>query len=203
MAELKTLEKMMQDALPATGCMVDGKGRFMETIHPETQEIWMTRSPITKDDFNAWEPELPLNKTGSGKSAMDMAAFRHCPTGADTPIKLQTIGGRECMLVCKPGEMVPPAGDGMPMEITVIKAHTLGFDTGTTVKILTVGDQCFVDVIDQPDHHNTLVPPAGGRFSEITLNEPWIVELPYPAKTYFWITPSGARSFQGPVTLPK
>lgn len=203
MEDVKTLEQMMKDALPSTGCMVHGNGRFMETMHPDTQEIWMTRSPITKEEFKAWEPEAPLNKTGTGKSAMDMAAFRHCPSGEDVPVKLQTIDGRECIHVARPGAMVPPAGDGMPMEITVIKGHTLGFDTGKIVKILTVGGQHFVDVIDQPDDDNALVPPEGGSFSEITLSSPWIVELPYPAKTFFWITQSGARSFQGPVTLPE
>jgi hypothetical protein len=44
--------------------------------------------------------------------------------------------------------------------------------------------------------------PEGGSLRRIDLAEPWVVALPTPTRTFFWLGET-MRSFQGPVTLPE
>ncbi|MEO0882666.1 MAG: hypothetical protein AAFY34_08010 [Pseudomonadota bacterium] len=198
----KPLEELMKDALPETGQMIKGTGMYMECMDPATLLIWMSIEPTSPEDFKLWTPEPNLVKTGIGKAAMDMAAFRHDPTGPGTPVQTRTIGDRPCLQVAKPSEMPVPRQDNLPTLITVVKAHTLGFEAGRTLTIMTIGDEHFIEVIGDAQRDKEIQPPPGGAFNKITLKKHWVVDLPYPAATYFWLSPGGARSFQGPVSLP-
>ncbi|MEM7328573.1 MAG: hypothetical protein AAF437_07530 [Pseudomonadota bacterium] len=198
----QTLERMMRDALPQTGEMVEGGGTFMECADPVTQLTWMGLTPASRADFAAWKPDLPLRKTGIGKAAMDMAAFRHDPSGPDMPVQIKTIDGYRCLNVAIPTDLQAPEGDGLPIRVTVRKGHTLGYEAERRVKFLQIGDEYFVEVVRDASLDEKIVAPNGGTFAEVQLNKPWIVELPYPTTAFFWVTPKGPRSFQGPVQRP-
>jgi hypothetical protein len=66
---------------------------------------------------------------------------------------------------------VLPASPGGPLEISVNKAHVIGFEAVATLR-------------------------------RIELSQPWVVTLPTPTRTFFWLGES-MQSFQGPVTLPE
>ncbi len=200
--EVRKLRDLLHASLPGTGKMVDGAGMFMECVDPATQKTWMTISPVTLADFKAWEPETPYLKTGVGKATMDMAAFRHDPSSSDVPVQFQDIGGHRCIHVAKPAELGAPEHAGMPTRIMVIKGHTLGFEQGRRLKVMTLDDAHYVEVVGEKHLDHEIRAPSGGVFSEIDIVAPWIVELPYPTTTFFWITSKGPRSFQGPVQLP-
>lgn len=88
------------------------------------------------------------------------------------------------------------------MEIMVTKAHTVGFLSGRSVTIMTIGDECFVELIGTAETDQNLVLPDGGTLSQISLGQPWIVELPSPTRCFIWNWSKNPRSFQGPVQLP-
>ncbi|MEM7459317.1 MAG: hypothetical protein AAF331_07620 [Pseudomonadota bacterium] len=199
----QTLERMMRDALPKTGEMVEGRGMYMECVDPDTQLTWMGLTPASRADFEGWQPGLPLRKTGIGKAAMDMAAFRHDPSGADVPVQIKTIDGYRCLNVAIPTDLQAPKGDRLPIQVTVRKGHTLGYEAERRIKFLQLGDEHFVEVVGDASLDGMIVAPNGGTFAEIKLNKPWMVELPYPTTAFFWITSKGPRSFQGPVQRPR
>lgn len=196
------LEEKMQAALPQTGALIEAPGSFMECMDPANLTTWMTLSPVSLSDFKSWTPGSPLIKTGIGKAAMDMAAFRHDPAGPGRSVQVKAIDGFQCLHVATPASMPDYIDDGLPALATVTKAHTLGFEAGRTIKIMTVGDEHFVEVIGDALFDERIKPAPGGKFFKIELNAPWVVELPFPATTYFWRTKTGPRSFQGPVQLP-
>ena len=88
------------------------------------------------------------------------------------------------------------------MEIMVTKAHTVGFQSGRSVSIMTIGNECFVELIGTAETDQNLVLPDGGTLSQISLGQPWIVELPSPTRCFIWNWGKNPRSFQGPVQLP-
>jgi len=88
------------------------------------------------------------------------------------------------------------------MEIMVTKAHTVGFQSGRSVSIMTIGDECFVELIGTAETDQNLVLPDGGTLSQISLEQPWIVELPSPTRCFIWNWGKNPRSFQGPVQFP-
>lgn len=199
---LKTLQDLMRETLPPTGRMVKGAGAYMEVIDPGTQEVWMCSSATGREQFETWAPEAPFQKTGIGKGAMNCAAFRHAPSGQAVALQVKEIGGRECYQVAKPADLASPDEPGMPLRITVIKAHTLGFESGRTISIMSIHGENFIEVVGDDAFDIEIKAPTGGSFRQIELKNPWIVELPYPTTTYFWRTSGGARSFQGPISLP-
>lgn len=201
--ENDTLNEMIQASLPTTAFQVEeGRGLFMEVMDPTTKEIWMCATAVSREEFKALNPEPPFIKTGTGRASMDAAAFRHCPEGEGVPVKVKMIDGYRFIHVAVPGEMTPPADTDMPTHVTVTKGHTLGFKEGRTIKVLSIGDQYFVETIGDASDDDALKPPPGGSFSEIVLERPWIAHLPYPTTTYFWFRKGDPRSFQGPVELP-
>lgn len=190
----------MLASLPETGVLVEGTGEFMEARHPETRAIWMTTSPVTDADYESWSPPAPLRRSGIASAAMDRAAFRHCPTGEGIPVTFETFDGHRVVRNCTLGAIEKPEVPGTPQHITVIKAHTVGFRAGRRVVTMVLDEQRFVEVIGDDAHDAELTLPEGAHLETIELDEPWVVELPYPPTSYFWFD-HGVRTFQGPLPL--
>lgn len=80
--------------------------------------------------------------------------------------------------------------------------RSIGFDAGRSLVILTLPDGDFVEVVGHAGEDASRVLPVGGTLRQIELTEPWVVPLPTPTRTFFWMGKS-LRSFQGPVTVPR
>jgi len=62
-------------------------------------------------------------------------------------------------------------------------------------------DEHFIEVVGKPEDDENLVLPEGASLRKITLAEPFVVMLPEPTTTFFWMD-DNIRSFQEPVNLP-
>ena len=173
----------------------------MEVMDTTNRTVWMSASAVQPADFEKLELEAPLVKSGIGSAAMDYAAFRHSPGTPDEPVRQRMIGGHLFINVATPGEATQAVQPGGPMEIAVDKGHTLGFNAGRSLVILTLPDGDFVEVVGDANEDASRVLPVGGRLKQIELTEPWVVPLPTRTRTFFWMAKS-MRSFQGPVTVP-
>ena len=132
---------------------------------------------------------------------MDHAAFCYSPIAPGEPVLQQVIDSHLFINVAEPQAIIPPTVANGPMEIKVNKAHLIGFDAGRTVTIMTSSQGDFVEVVGDSDQDDSLVLPQGASLKQIELTQPWIVPLPTPTQTWFWMG-EAMRSFQGPVTLP-
>lgn len=204
MSELPpSLEDLMQEATPESGRhLLGGRDLFMEVVDTQTQQVWGAASAIQPKDWEQLELEPPFVKASTGLVSPDATAFRHAPDTPGAPIAETTISGHQFLQIAIGGRPKPPSRPGEPMEIMVTKAHTVGFLSGRSVTIMTIGDECFVELIGTAENDHKLVLPRGGALSQITLDQPWVVELPSPTRCFIWNWGKNPRSFQGPVELP-
>ncbi len=193
---------MLANSLSEAGQIIQGTGRYMEAMDPLTRETWMCISPVTQNEFDTWTPEAPKQKTFTGIAAMDVAGFRHDPAGPEHSAQLKPIGGRICLKVAVPNSVNAPEARSHAIQISVTKAHTIGFRSGRNVKIMTLNNQHFVEVVGNTEVDEQICFPTDAVCHEIELRQPWLVELPNPTQAYFWFHKNGPRSFQGPISLP-
>lgn len=198
----KTLDEIVQDSLRGGGYAVPGeRGLHMEVIDTATGQVWMSAAPVLQAEFEALELEPPLAKVGIGRAAMDRAAFQYSPGAPGEPVRERMIDGRVYINVAAPQAQKLPAVPGGPIEISVDKAHLIGFEAGRSVTILRLPEGDFVEVVGDASLDQTLVLPRGGSLHQFNLEQPWVISLPNPTRTFFWLGKK-LRSFQGPVTLP-
>ena len=197
-----TLDAMMQDRVPESGYLVaGGRDLYMEVMDTATGLVWMTAAPVQMADFAALALDEPLVKVGIGRAAMDRAAFQYSPGAPGAPVRERIIDGRLYINVATPLEQKPAEQPGGPVEITVDKAHVIGFEAGRSVAVLSLPEGDFIELIGASSADETLTLPAGGVLKRVALSQPWVVSLPTPTRTLFWFGES-MRSFQGPVLLP-
>jgi len=199
----ESLQELMRQELSEGGCMVSG-GRelYMEVVDTQTGLIWMGAEPIQSSDFEALQLDENLARVMCGLASMDRAAFQHSPGAPGKPVRKRMIDGHLFINVAEPLERIPPAEPGEPMEISVNKAHVIGFKAGRMLTILTLPEGDFVEVIGEPDEDDTRILPVGGKLRKIELTESLVISLPTPTRTFFWFD-EAMRSFQGPVELPE
>jgi hypothetical protein len=176
-----------------------GASHYMEVTDTSNMSVWMCVTPVTQADYDSFVVHTPLRKTGIGKAPMDCAAFASSP--GLSYVAERTIDGRRFIHVATPASITPPSVEGGPMDVLVNKCHVIGFDAGRAVSILSNADGDFVELVGTAHGDEDRILPTGSRISQIALKEPWIVHLPSPTKTWFWMG-KNIRSFQGPVTLP-
>lgn len=195
------LDGFMQEHIKEGGFLVQGgREQFMEVMDTSTGLVWMSAAAVEQADFEALEVEEPLVKVGCAPAAMDCAAFQYSPGDPDAPVLERVISGRLYINVAAPLGQTPATLPDGPVEISVNKAHVVGFEAGRTVAVLSLPEGDFVEVIGDDAADGSLVLPEGGVLKQIELSQSWIVSLPTPTRTFFWF-PS-LRSFQGPVVLP-
>jgi hypothetical protein len=173
----------------------------MEVMDTATGLVWMTAAPVQMADFEALELEAPLVKVGIARAPMDRAAFQYSPEAPEAPVRERLIDGRLYINVAAPLEQTPSSVPGGPLEISVNKAHVVGFEAGRSVVVLSLPEGDFVEVVGDDGDDESMVLPEGGKLRWIELSRPWVVTLPTPTRTFFWFG-KNMRSFQGPVTLP-
>lgn len=200
------LSQKMRDYLPEQAIIpVGGQELFMEVMNPITKRVWMARSSVEKADFKTLKPGIPYIRSGLAKASMDMAAFIHSP--GREKVLTKTIGGYEFINVAKFDRFKIPKDPAAPVKITVHKNHVIGFEAGRELTYLSMPDGLYIEVIGTSKLDEQFVLPEGGKLGLLTPQEPLIVHLPTPTKTYFWGMPGTKfagkfRSFQGPVELP-
>lgn len=198
-----SLEELMQKATPDSGRQLSGgRGLFMEVVNTQTQQVWGTKSTIQIEDWEKLAPEAPFVKASMGLVSPDATAFRHSPSAEGAPLEEKTISGHQFLQIAIAGKPKPRSQPDAAMEIMITKAHTVGFQRGRSVTIMTIGDECFVELIGTAENDQNLVLPRGGALSQVTLAQPWVVELPSPTRCFIWNWGKNPRSFQGPVELP-
>ena len=131
---------------------------------------------------------------------MDQALFRHSPNASGQPMREQIINGLRFINVAQPS--APQQSASGLVELMVNKAHVLGFEAGRQLSILQFDDKHYVEVVGDDQNDNALPLTAGANIQQVTLSQPWLVELPNPTQT-LWVFKPELRSFQGPVELPK
>jgi hypothetical protein len=197
-----SLDAMMRDSLQEGGFPVSGgRDLYMEVMDTATGLVWMTAAPVQLADFEALELEEPLVKVGIARAPMDRAAFQSSPGAPGEPVRERVIDERLYINVAAPLEQKPASIPGGPVEISVDKAHVIGFEAGRSVVVLQLPEGDFVEVVGDDAADESLVLPQGGVLRRIALTRPWLVPLPTPTRTFFWFGKQ-MRSFQGPVTLP-
>ena len=200
---MKSLQALMQEQLPQGGVAVPpGRNMHMEVVEVANGRVWMSADPATQQDYEALLEVLgdSLRGIGIGVASMDAALFRYSPDGEGDPVRERDIGGRRFINVAIPGK--PTVHPGGMMQIMVNKAHVLGYEAGRTLTIMSSPEGDFVEVVGNADHDEELPLPDGASLKTIELQEPWIVPLPTPTTTFFYMGTS-LRSFQGPVALPQ
>jgi hypothetical protein len=201
----ETLDNLMRETLQEGGYAVSGgRDLYMEVMDTTTGLVWMSVAPVELSDYESLELDDSLVKIGIARAAMDSAAFQYSPGAPDEPVLERVIDGRSYINVAippPPQEWVAPSQPGGPTEILVDKSHLIGFEAGRSVTILSLPDGDFVELVGEPEGDDALVLPAGGSLREVLLEQPWVVQLPSPTRTFFWFGDS-MRSFQGPVSLP-
>jgi len=201
-AARETLDALLRDTLQDGGYAVAGsRDLYMEVMDTATGLVWMTAAPVQMADFEALELEASLVKVGIASAPMDRAAFQYSPGAPDAPVRERVIDGRLYINVAAPLAQTPPALPGGPVEISVDKAHVVGFEAGRSVAVLSLPEGDFVELVGDSSADESLVLPAGGVLRRVELSRPWVVALPTPTRTFFWFGES-MRSFQGPVSLP-
>jgi len=199
---VKSLDELMRVSLQEGGYAVPGgRGYFMEVMDTATGLVWMSAAPVQLADFAALEPGASMGKLGIARASMDCAAFQYSPGAPGAPVLERVIDGRLFINVAAPLAQTPSALPGGPVEISVDKAHLIGFEAGRSVVVLSLPEGDFVEVVADDSADESLVLPEGGVLKRIELSQPWVVSLPTPTRTFFWFG-HGMRSFQGPVTLP-
>lgn len=196
------LEQKMRETIQHGGYAVQGgRDLFMEVMDTATGLVWMSAAPVQMADFEALELDASLVKVGIARASMDSAMFQYSPGAPDAPVLERYIDERLYINVAAPLEQTPSSRPGGPLEISVNKAHVIGFEAGRTVVVLSLPEGDFVEVVGDATEDESLVLPQGGVLSKLELARPWVVPLPTPTRTFFWFGKS-MRSFQGPVTLP-
>lgn len=199
----RSLEGMLQDALPEGGFFAPVlDNHYMEVTDRSTGLVWMSKSPVSAQQYEDLEMEAPLAKTLFARGSMDAFAFFHSPGLPEHPLRERVIAGLRFINVAAMGEVTPPSDSRGPLKAMVEKAHRLGFEAGRRLTILSLPDGDYVGTLGEPDADGSLVLPEGATLKEVAINSPLIVELPNPTRCFFWGLGGGdLRSFQGPVTI--
>lgn len=186
---------------PLKGVLIEGgAGMYMEVTDTTDRMIWMCVDPVTREDYAALAVEPPLVKSGIGQASMDSALFLRSPGDAQH-VRERVIDGRRFINVATPVTVAPSPEPGGPLAVIVDKAHVLGFDAGRTLSVLKNDAGYFIEMAGTHEFDEERVLPSGSEIILITITEPWIVALPQPTKTWFWMG-EHVRSFQGPIELP-
>lgn len=199
MASNRALD-MITGEVPQGSVIIDGGAAlYMEVTDTSNMSQWMQVSPATQADYDGLVVSSPLRKAGIAQAAMDCAAFVTSPD--QSRVAERTIDGRRFIHVATPTVITPPSVEGGPIEVLVNKRHVIGFDSGRDVAILTHAGEHYVELVGTISMDEGRILPPGSTLSHIRLKKPWIVHLPTPTRTWFWMGKQ-IRSFQGPVTLP-
>jgi len=199
MASNRALDLIAAEVPHGSVIIEGGAALYMEVTDTSDMSQWMQVSPATQADYDGLVVSSPLRKTGIAKASMDCAAFVTSPD--QSRVAERTIDGRRFIHVATPTAFTPSSVKGGPADVLVNKRHVIGFDAGRDVAILTNADGHFVELVGSSSTDEGRILPSGCTLSHITLKKPWIVHLPTPTKTWFWLG-KDVRSFQGPVTLP-
>lgn len=200
--EHSRLDDALRESMPPEAFKIPGgRGLFMEINDTTTGLVWMATSTVTFNDYSDLKIAPPLQKAGVGHAAMDRAVFLSSPGSNQGEVLHQEIGGWDWINVAKPMEIIPPDTEGGPLRISVDKAHVIGFEADRSVSVLRLPHGDYVELVGESTFDEQLILPRGGALERIDLKRPWIVTLPSPTDTYFWLGKS-MRSFQGPITLP-
>jgi len=199
----RSLEGMLQDALPEGGFFAPvSDNHYMEVTDRSTGLVWMSKTPVSAQQYEDLEVEEPLAKTLLARGSMDAFAFTHSPGMPGHPLRERVVAGLRFINVAAMGKVTPPSDSNGPLEAMVEKAHRLGFEAGRTVSILSLPDGDYVGTLGEPDADDSLALPEAATLTKVSLTSPLIVELPNPTRCFFWGLGDGdLRSFQGPVTL--
>lgn len=198
---MKTLKSLMQAQQKKGAVLIDhASGMTGEFLDNQTGLIWMSVESMTQHEFGNFEVDNQLTPVGVAPGAMDMAIFHYSPNGEGKPVLERTINGRRFINAASAEMVSTPSHPGGMAEISVNKSHSLGFAAGRKLNVLSLPEGDFIEVVGTQAADEQLRLPVGATLKTITLKQPWIVKLPTPARTLWWI--EHLRSFQGPVSLP-
>ena len=194
------LSALMQEALPEDGVWLPEQKPHMEIMDETTGDVWMSVDGVTPQQFKAFALPNSWRKVGRAAGAMDQALFRQSPNDSEAPVREQIINDLRFINVAQPS--APGQSPSGLIEIMVNKAHVLGFEASRELSVLHFDDQYFVEVVGDDENDSALPLANGASIQRISLDQPWVVELPQPTQTLWSFKPE-LRSFQGPVELPK
>lgn len=173
----------------------------MEVLDVGSRQVWQSRHPVDRADYEAMSLEAPFIKVGLGRAAMDAHWFRRSPRATeDGPVEVRDFAGRAFAFCAMPEKDLGPTGDGGPRELFVDKHHSLLFRAGRAIDFLRLPDgDSLVHVIAARSGAEPLQLPERWVRETAELHDDLTVDLPCPTRVFFF--PNG-DSFQGPVAFP-
>ena len=171
-----------------------------------TRGVWLTKDPITPEEYEALVLPEGYRKSGVGLSQHDAAFFLR-PPGAlvDGPVETVEIGGHSFGLVARGGK--PEAGFDGAIVLPVYKSHRVLFAAGRTLEIIDIGHGwCLMpQVVDaslgRRDPGTPATPrtmPEGWTSRHMTIETDLVIDIPYPARVAIFFN---GDIFHGPVRL--
>jgi hypothetical protein len=193
-------ETHVRDAIGEGNFLVDPAEPHMEVLDTQTREVWQSRLPVSRDEYDAMVIDAPLIKIGIGCAAMDAHYFRRSPGAAhDGPVRLREISGRVFLFCAMPDAAGPtrPFGPEGPSQLIVNKFHTVHYGDERPLQWIRLPDgRDFVHVIEGGPDKAPLALPEGWIQRREHLNRPLTIHLPAPTTVFFF---RNGDSYQGPV----
>lgn len=200
------------DGVPEINCIYDCHLLHAEVLDSATGQAWHSVDPITRADYEALEVPEGFLKVGINSAVADLHYFRR-PPNADTdgPLEEGLIGGRRFIQNANaPSEPPRRLGGKYPLMILANKYHSLVYNGGRHVRVLTAPDGTeYVELIAVATDGGSLYQdgrtlgdpddlglPEGWTVREQAVKERTVIHLPCPAQALFF---ANGASFQGPV----
>jgi hypothetical protein len=178
----------------------------MEIIDATTMQVWQTMENVRQADYDALVVEAPFQKVGAAPLAAWSSYFL-CSPGDESiqPMRTFDLGGHRWSLCARPlGAPTLPAGPDGPRLMLVEKHHSIVLAAGADVPILVSPEgQIYAHVVGTGQSLDELAIPPGWVLDTLHLEKQATFDLPCPTSAYFFQTPAGMESFQGPVARPE
>ncbi len=179
-------------------------GLHMEILDTQTMQVWQVMANVKQEEYDALVVEDRYRKVGVGSLSAYCSFFRRSPDAErDGPMNTLEQGGYRWSNCAQPkGAPAFPAGPDGPRLMKVSKYHSIVYAAGSELTYLESPEgETYVHVIGG-DGTEELRIPEGWRFAKVPIEKETIVELPCPTSVFFFASPEGMKSYQGPVPRP-
>lgn len=198
--------------IPEHNVMADCQSLHAELLDLTAGTVWQSQQAISREAYEALVLPANLRRVGIGKGVMDAHYFRRSPGAeADGPVAERRIDGH-LFIHCAdpPREGAETVAEGGPLLLRVDKHHTLVFEAGREIDVVTLPDgRRFVQVIAAAPEGGSLPQaadasagvedlslPPGWSLRAMSLTTRATVHLPNPTEAFFF---ANGASFQGPI----
>jgi len=196
--------------------VVDCHDFHSELLEIETNTVWQSHRPMTRDALDNLELPYGIIKVGMGiikagvsRGTMDSTYFRRSPGAlADGPLAVKTISGHLFFHCANAPDNAERPFPGGPTLVRIDKFQSLVFEPGRRVDLFCLPDgREYVQVIAATSEGGGIIQSKESTRSELIVPESLSIRteeieacisihLPNPSESWFF---DNGSSFQGPV----